>query len=40
LDFVYLPRMTTVGIHQAKTHLSELLRRVAIGEEIHHHARR
>lgn len=26
--------MTTVGIHQAKTHLSELLRRVAMGEEI------
>lgn len=26
--------MTTVGIHQAKTHLSELLRRVATGEEI------
>lgn len=26
--------MTTVGIHQAKTHLSELLRRVAAGEEI------
>jgi prevent-host-death family protein len=26
--------VTTVGIHQAKTHLSELLRRVAAGEEI------
>ena len=26
--------MTSVGIHQAKTHLSELLRRVATGEEI------
>jgi prevent-host-death family protein len=26
--------MTNVGIHQAKTHLSELLRRVATGEEI------
>ena len=26
--------MTAVGIHQAKTHLSELLRRVASGEEI------
>jgi len=26
--------MTTVGIHHAKTHLSELLRRVATGEEI------
>lgn len=26
--------MTTVGVHHAKTHLSELLRRVASGEEI------
>ena len=26
--------MTTVGVHEAKTHLSELLRRVATGEEI------
>lgn len=26
--------MTSVGIHHAKTHLSELLRRVATGEEI------
>lgn len=26
--------MTAVGIHHAKTHLSELLRRVATGEEI------
>lgn len=26
--------MATVGIHHAKTHLSELLRRVATGEEI------
>jgi len=26
--------VTAVGIHQAKTHLSELLRRVATGEEI------
>ena len=26
--------MTTVGVHQAKTHLSKLLRRVAGGEEI------
>jgi prevent-host-death family protein len=26
--------MTRVGVHQAKTHLSELLRRVAAGEEI------
>lgn len=26
--------MTQVGIHEAKTHLSRLLRRVAAGEEI------
>lgn len=26
--------MSTVNIHEAKTHLSELLRRVAAGEEI------
>jgi prevent-host-death family protein len=26
--------MTEVGVHEAKTHLSELLRRVAMGEEI------
>lgn len=26
--------MTSVGIHQAKTHFSSLLRRVAMGEEI------
>ena len=26
--------MTVVGIHEAKTHLSRLLRRVAAGEEI------
>lgn len=26
--------MTMVGIHEAKTHLSRLLRRVAAGEEI------
>lgn len=26
--------MTSVGVHQAKTNLSELLRRVAGGEEI------
>lgn len=26
--------MTEVGIHEAKTHLSRLLRRVAAGEEI------
>lgn len=26
--------MTAVGVHEAKTHLSQLLRRVAAGEEI------
>jgi prevent-host-death family protein len=26
--------MTSVGVHEAKTHLSELLRRVEAGEEI------
>ena len=26
--------MTSVGVHEAKTHLSQLLRRVASGEEI------
>jgi prevent-host-death family protein len=26
--------MASVGVHQAKTHLSELLRRVAAGEEV------
>ena len=26
--------MTEVGVHEAKTHLSRLLRRVAMGEEI------
>ncbi len=26
--------MTQVGIHEAKTHLSRLLRRVAAGEEV------
>jgi len=26
--------VTKVGVHEAKTHLSELLRRVATGEEI------
>lgn len=26
--------MTTVGVHEAKTNLSKLLRRVAAGEEI------
>lgn len=26
--------MTEVGVHEAKTHLSQLLRRVAAGEEV------
>lgn len=26
--------MATVGVHEAKTHLSQLLRRVAAGEEV------
>jgi len=26
--------MTTVGVHEAKTHLSRLLQRVAAGEEV------
>lgn len=26
--------MATVGVHEAKTHLSRLLRRVAAGEEV------
>lgn len=26
--------LTTVGVHEAKTHLSRLLRRVSAGEEI------
>lgn len=29
-----LANMTEVGVHEAKTHLSRLLRRVAAGEEI------
>lgn len=29
-----LPPMKTVNIHEAKTHLSRLLKRVAAGEEI------
>jgi prevent-host-death family protein len=32
-DLVYHRRMD-VGVHEAKTHLSKLLRRVAMGEEI------
>ena len=30
--------MTIVGVHEAKTHLSQLLRRVAEGEEIEIHS--
>ena len=30
--------MTVVGVHEAKTHLSQLLRRVASGEEIEIHS--
>jgi prevent-host-death family protein len=30
----YGPRMVEVGVHEAKTHLSRLLRRVAEGEEV------
>lgn len=33
-DLVYHGDMAQVGIHEAKTHLSRLLRRVATGEEI------
>lgn len=29
-----MAEMTQVGIHEAKTHLSRLLRRVAAGEEV------
>lgn len=32
-DLVYDPSME-VGVHEAKTHLSRLLRRVALGEEV------
>ena len=32
--------MTEVGVHEAKTHLSRLLRRVAAGEEDRDHERR
>lgn len=34
LDLVYCIAMAEVTIHEAKTHLSRLLRRVAAGEEI------
>jgi len=30
--------MTVVGVHEAKTHFSQLLRRVATGEEIEIHS--
>ncbi len=33
-DLVYILVMAQVGIHEAKTHLSRLLRRVAAGEII------
>ena len=33
-DLVYSSAMAQVGIHEAKTHLSRLLRRVAAGEVI------
>jgi len=33
-DLVYIITMAQVGIHEAKTHLSRLLRRVAAGEVI------
>lgn len=33
-DLVYHQRMTEVGVHEAKSTLSRLLRRVAMGEEI------
>ncbi len=34
MDLVYINSMAQVGIHEAKTHLSRLLRRVAAGEVI------
>ena len=34
VDLVYILAMAQVGIHEAKTHLSRLLRRVAAGEII------
>jgi len=33
-DLVYIETMTTINIHEAKTHLSRLLVRVELGEEI------
>lgn len=34
MDLVYRSAMTIVDVHESKTHLSKLLRRVAEGEEI------
>lgn len=34
MSVVYAGHMTEVGVHEAKTHLSRLLRRVAAGEQI------
>jgi prevent-host-death family protein len=34
MNLVYTPSMAEVGVHEAKTHLSRLLRRAAAGEEI------
>ncbi len=34
MNLVYFRRMEEVSVHEAKTHLSRLLRRVALGEEI------
>jgi prevent-host-death family protein len=33
-DFVYYCNMVEVNVHEAKTHLSRLLLRVAAGEEV------
>lgn len=33
-DLVHNPGMVEVGVHEAKTHLSQLLRRVAGGEHV------
>lgn len=33
-DLVYYEAMAEVGVHEAKTNFSKLLRRVALGEEI------
>jgi prevent-host-death family protein len=34
IDLVYSAHVDEVSVHEAKTHLSRLLRRVALGEEI------